>query len=206
MKFRFLLSLFCCFSIVFALRAQTAKVKEMQQVFVADFCECLEEKLSLDPKIILYNQSETCIRGILAKRAELFMEALVSDTVGAGLPDYERGRAFGKYLIINTIEDLVVKCAYYRQAMQELKVMLARQGGVEPGTATRERVQKAVAELHTREVEVPDVKQRAMMYCILAVAWEFAGDKIEAMAWYEKSLKLHPTTAAKGLLKLLQIS
>lgn len=186
-----------------ALSAQGPKQKEIETAFKKEFCSCLEEYLSINPDKIVYDQTEICIRRFfLPDKEELMNQVLKEDTsIDTTLSDYQKGRAIGRKIIFNTIEDLVRDCKYYRQALNEYKQLLIKQV-----RADSTGMNAAIAEFRTKEpLMSDDPKRHAMYYSIMAVLHEYIGNTKEAMIFYDKSLSTYPTTQAKGLRMVLQL-
>lgn len=120
------------------------------------------------------------------------------DWGSATLSDYEKGKVIGKEMIYNTIDDLVKDCKLYRESLSEYKATLMQQLKI-----TRESADSSIVEFRSKEGMLKDEKSKATFFTLLAIMYEFVGNRKEALNAYDRSLRIFPTTQAKGLRLLL---
>ena len=181
--------------------AQSKTQKKLEKDFVDAYCNCLESHATEEPEKILYNITETCVRNFFSDQEKIIqMEQVVKEReMDSNLSDYEKGRIIGKEIIYNTIDDLVKDCKFYRRTLSEYKTILIEQLKI-----TRESADRSIIEFKSKEGSMKDQKSKAMYFSVLAVMYEFVGNKKEALNCYDKSLDAYPTTQAKGLRLLLK--
>jgi tetratricopeptide (TPR) repeat protein len=188
-------------TISFSAFAQSKTQKKLEKDFVEAYCNCLESYASEEPDKILYNITETCVRNFVNDEAKLkeIEQAVNERDMDSSLSDYEKGRIIGKEIIYNTIDDLVKDCKLYRRTLSEYKAILMEQLKI-----TKESADRSIAEFKSKEGSMNDQKSKAMYFSILAVMYEFVGNKKDALNCYDKSMDAYPTTQAKGLRLLLK--
>jgi len=175
--------------------------QSLEKDFVSEYCNCLEKFASAEPDKILYNVTETCIRNFFNSKGKE-LEQIVNEGdwgTSSTLSDYEKGKAVGKEMIYNTIDDLVKDCKFYRKTLSEYKTILMDQLKI-----TKESAANSIAEFKGKEEMVKDEKSKATYFTLLAIMYEFVGNKKEALNAYDRSLETYPTTQAKGLRLLLK--
>jgi tetratricopeptide (TPR) repeat protein len=187
------------FLIAFNAVGQPKTQQKLEKQFAREYCSCLENSHAAEPGKILYEVTETCIRSFFNNKGKE-IEAMVGDRDwgSATLSDYEKGKVIGKEMIYNTIDDLVKDCKLYRESLSEYKATLMQQLKI-----TRESADSSIVEFRSKEGMLKDEKSKATFFTLLAIMYEFVGNRKEALNAYDRSLRIFPTTQAKGLRLLL---
>ena len=186
--------------ILFTNRAylQSQLDQQIQQDFINEYCDCLQQHAELENEELLINQTVVCIKDFFAKNTESVEKAVKSSNIEAA-SDYEKGSIYGRKMIFRAINDLVNDCAPYRTTLYEYKSMMIEQTGT-----NNENVKEMLIRFEEALPTMNSNKEKSSTYTLIGVLYEFDRNNKKAEDNYEKALKLYPSTQAKGLLQLLR--
>ncbi len=151
------------FSSSLRLQAQGVKFSAFQNFFVGELCNCLQSNPNLPAKSILYNKIDTCMITIMTEKAEDINNFAEEFQLDYTISKYENGRKIGKYLIYDSIDELIIQCPFYVATMKRY----IKEEGTAKGL-TPEKIDTALVTFKPLEAEM---KTDAQPLPVFSITW-----------------------------------
>lgn len=183
--------------------SQNEDYQSIKKQFINSYCECLASFKNENPQVVLYDKTEICINQFIAQLDATKTQNLINNdkSISDTLSQFDRNKQWGKNLIFSIIEDLVSECESYRQTILEYKQNVGQQFNIE-----KQDLNALITEFNSKIPTITIEKNKAYVYTLLGVIYEYNKQPLEALKYYKSALSIYPTTSAKGLKKLIEIN
>ena len=194
--------------ICFQIGAQGKEQRKLQDEFVEAYCKCVEEHPAPHALQLMSDSQEQCLRAFFTQRQGDYAHIIQKDheRFDNYKTDAEKRAALEREIVRNAIDDLVKDCSAYRKSIVTYKNYLFSQFMREQTekSLTRQDELESIERVKQTVSSIKEPIKLANAYAMIGVMYEYVDEKEQAKKYYEKSIDLYPTTAAKALAALLK--
>lgn len=180
--------------------------KQLEKDFATEYCDCLSKQSDKTPEQLIGEETIKCVEDFFKKREKdeaAFRALIATKGYDASLSEFDKGKLFGREIVVNAAEDLVNNCDIYVKSLNTIKDNMKKQILAQGG---ENAIATAIENLKTMESSIVSMGKtdQSNYYLSLGILHEFLNDTKQAVVFYEKSLAADPTTEARAYKMLLE--